>query len=324
MAAEREGRTETITRRSFLKSVTVGGLGMALSACTPPRTHKGVPTQAFGATGHRSTRIIFGGFALAHVTEAAADEARDMLLEYGINHIDTAPSYGDSELRIGSWMSQYRDRFFLATKVDERSEDTAWEQIQRSLERLQVDHVDLLQLHNLVATGEWEKAMAAGGALEALVRAKEEGLTRFLGITGHGMEAPEMHQRGLETYAFDSVLLPLNFPMMQQKAYAEGFYSLAHVCQKRDVAVQTIKSIARRHWRGVKTANTWYEPLVEQEAIDLAVHWVLDEPQVFLNSAGDLRLLPLVLDAATRFVSGPSEHDMHAAVGEYQMEPLWR
>ncbi len=320
---EREDRAGAITRRSFLKGVTVGGLGVALNACTPSRTPKGVPTQPFGATGHRSTRIIFGAFALAHATESAADEALDTLLEYGINHIDTAPSYGDSELHVGRWMPQYRNRFFLATKVDERSEEAAWEQIQRSLERLQVDHVDLLQLHNLVEIDEWERAMASDGALQALLRAREEGLTRFLGITGHGLAAPEMHQRSLERYAFDSVLLPLDFPMMEQKAYAESFHSLASVCEKRNVAMQTIKAIARRRWRGVKTANTWYEPLVEQEAIDLAVHWVLDEPRVFLNSAGEVRLLPSVLDAAARFRSGPSEHAMHHMVAEYQVEPLW-
>jgi aryl-alcohol dehydrogenase-like predicted oxidoreductase len=278
----------------------------------------------FGRTGHLSTRTIFGAAALSQVTQAQADRTLGVLLHYGINHIDTAAMYGHSELRIGPWMDHYRQRFFLATKTHERTYQKARDQFQRSLERLQVDRVDLLQLHALVDPEEWEVAMGPGGALEAVIEARDQGLTRFVGVTGHGVMAPVMHMRSLERFDFDSVLLPYSYVMMQNPQYAADFEALAALCQGRHVAVQTIKSLVRGPW-GEKTRvrATWYEPLESQAAIDRAVHWVLGRPGIFLNTVGDIDLLPKVLDAATRFEAAPSDEEMEELATRLAMEPLF-
>jgi aryl-alcohol dehydrogenase-like predicted oxidoreductase len=281
-------------------------------------------TRPFGRTDHMSTRTIFGAAALSEVTQAQADRTLEMLLYYGVNHIDTAPSYGDAELRIGPWMEQHRGHFFLATKTDERTVQAARDQFRRSLERLRVDQVDLLQLHHLVDPEEWEVAMGPGGALEAAIEAREQGLVRFIGVTGHGVAAPDMHRRSLERFDFDSVLLPYNYMMMQNPRYAADFRALLALCQKRNVAVQTIKSIARGLW-GTKTRTraTWYEPLEDQDAIEKAVRWVLGRPGIFLNTAADIRLLPKVLDAASRFQTPPSDGEMKKEAARLKMKPLF-
>ncbi len=283
-----------------------------------------INTRPFGRTDHMSTRTIFGAAALGEVTQAQADRTLEMLLYYGVNHIDTAPSYGDAELRIGPWMEQHRGHFFLATKTDERTVQAARDQFQRSLERLRVDQVDLLQLHHLVDPEEWDVAMGPGGALEAAIEAREQGLVRFIGVTGHGVAAPEMHRRSLERFDFDSVLLPYNYMMMQNPRYAADFRALMALCQKRNVAVQTIKSIARGPW-GTKTRTraTWYEPLEDQDAIEKAVRWVLGRPGIFLNTAADIRLLPKVLDAASRFQSPPSDGEMKKEAARLKIKPLF-
>jgi aryl-alcohol dehydrogenase-like predicted oxidoreductase len=167
-----------------------------------------IETLAFGKTGHESTRTLFGAAALSRVSQETADTILPLLLEHGINHIDVAASYGDAELRVGAWMDRHRDRFFVATKTGERTYQAARDQIRRSLERLRVDQVDLIQLHNLTAEDDWRTAMAPGGALEAAVEAKDRGLVRFIGVTGHGVVAPSMHRRSLERFSFDSVLAP--------------------------------------------------------------------------------------------------------------------
>ena len=227
----------------------------------------------FGATGHDSTRVIFGAAALGSVSKTDADRALDVLLAHGINHIDVAAGYGDAELRIAPWLRRNPSTFFLATKTGERTYRAAREQIRRSLDRLGVDRVDLIQLHNLVDVIDWDTALSAGGALEAAVEARDEGLVRFIGVTGHGLSVPEMHRRSLERFPFDSVLAPYNYVQMQDPRYAETFEALATVCAERNVALQTIKSLARRRWDGREhTAATWYEPLREQADIDLAVH----------------------------------------------------
>ena len=278
----------------------------------------------FGHTGHMSTRTIFGAAALGTVRQAQADRALSVLMYYGVNHIDTAPSYGEAELRVGPWMERYRQTFFLATKTDKRTYQEAREQIHASLERLRVEHVDLLQLHNLVDPDEWEVAMGPGGALEALIEARDQGLTRFIGVTGHGVTAPTMHKLSLGRFDFDSVLLPYNYVMMRNPQYAAEFESLMEMCQARGVAVQTIKSIARGPW-GKKTRirTVWYEPLESQEAVDKAVHWVLGRPGIFLNTAGDVNLLSKVLEAARRFEERPSEDVMRKLVVEQRIEPLF-
>lgn len=263
----------------------------------------------FGATGHESSRVIFGAAALAHVSKADADRALEHLLEHGINHIDVAAAYGDAELRIATWLKQHD--FFIATKTGERGYRAAREQIRRSLERLAVDRIDLIQLHNLVDVIEWEVALSADGALEACLEAREEGLVRFIGVTGHGLPVPRIHRRSLERFAFDSVLCPYNWVMMQDQRYAETFEELASMCRERDVALQTIKSLAYRPWDGRKhTASTWYEPLREQEDIDRAASWVLADERVFLLTTGDVEILPKLLDAAERAGERPSDDQM--------------
>jgi aryl-alcohol dehydrogenase-like predicted oxidoreductase len=278
----------------------------------------------FGATGHDSSRVIFGAAALGSVSKGDADRALDVLLEHGVNHIDVAASYGDAELRVAAWLAREPGTFFLATKTGERTYRAARDSIHRSLDRLGVDRVDSIQLHNLVDIIEWETALGAGGALEAAVEAREEGLVRFIGVTGHGLSVPAVHRRSLDRFAFDSVLAPYNWAQVQDPRYAETFEELAAVCAERDVALQTIKSLARRRWDGRKaTAATWYEPLTEQADIDLAVHWVLGRPGVFLLTTGDVDVLPKLLDAAERFEQRPSDEEMARLVDDREMAPLF-
>ncbi len=283
-----------------------------------------IETQPFGATGHDSSRVIFGAAALMEVTQREADPALDLLLEHGVNHIDTAAGYGDSELRLAPWLREHRDRFFLATKTGERAYAAAREEIRRSLDRLGVDQVDLIQLHCLVHPAEWDVAMGEDGALRAAVEARDEGLVRFIGVTGHGLTIAAMHLRSLARFAFDSVLLPYSHVIMQDGQYAADCERVLATCRERQIAVQTIKGIARGPWGSREhTGPTWYEPLVEQAEIDLAVHWVLGEPGVFLNSAGDLDLLPRVLDAAERFRSRPGEAEMARLLSERRLSTLF-
>jgi aryl-alcohol dehydrogenase-like predicted oxidoreductase len=272
-------------------------------------------TRPFGSTGHDSTCTIFGAAAFFHTSQAEADGTLELVLEQGVNHIDTAAAYGDSELRLAPWLRNHRGDVFLATKTGRRDKAGAREEIRRSLDRLGVDQVDLIQLHNLVDVIEWEQALREGGALEAVVEARDEGLVRFIGVTGHGRTVARMHRLSLERFPFDSVLAPYSWSQLQDAVYAAEFEALAAVCAERGVALQTIKAIALRRWDGrEQTAGTWYEPLTEQADIDLAVHWVLGNPQVFLNTVGDTTLLPKVLDAAERFAARPPDGEL-AALG---------
>ena len=283
-----------------------------------------IPRRAFGATGHESSRVIFGAAALGSVAQPDADRALDLVLEHGINHIDVAASYGDAELRVATWLRRHPDTFFVATKTGERTYRGARDEIRRSLDRLGVDRIDSIQLHNLVDVIEWETALGPNGALEAAIEAREQGLVRFIGVTGHGLSVPEMHRRSLERFPFDSVLAPYNFVQMQDPWYAETFEALAAVCAERDVALQTIKSLAWRRWEGrEKTAATWYEPLRDQADIDLAVHWVLGRPEAFLLTSGDVEILPRLLDAAERFEQRPSAEAMSELVARREVEPLF-
>ena len=274
-----------------------------------------IEKRRFGRTGHMSTATIFGAAALKNVGQGEADRALDLLLGYGVNHIDTAPRYGDAECRIGPWMRAHRSDFFLATKTGQRTHAAARDEIRRSLDRLRVDSVDLLQLHSLAHPGEWEVAMGAGGALEAAIEARAEGLTRFIGVTGHGWTIASMHLRSLERFDFDSVLMPWNFVMGENDRYREDFESVCARCEEGDVAVQTIKSIARGPWATTTPdRNTWYQPLEDPDDIAQAVQWVLVRPGVFLNTVGDLDLLPLVLGAASRFEGSPGDDAMRMVV----------
>src|SRR5215472_15425215 len=235
-----------------------------------------IPLLPFGRTGHQSTRVIFGAAALSRVSQHVADRALDVLLEHGINHLDVAASYGDAELRVAPWLKRYPERFFVATKTGKRRADEAREELQRSLDRLGVDHVDLWQLHNLSDPIEWDTALSPGGAIEAAVEARDKGLVRAIGVTGHGAQIAATHRRSLQRFDFDSVLLPYNFVTLQSTYYADNFNAVQSICQERQAAVQTIKSLAYRPWSGREhTTTTWYQPLEEQSQIDLAVHWAL-------------------------------------------------
>ena len=268
-----------------------------------------IATAPFGRTGHQSTRVIFGAAALGNVTQAEADSTLDVLLEYGINHIDTAASYGESEDRLGPWMKRgMRNKFFLATKTGDRTYIKARESIHRSLERMNVDNVDLIQLHFLVDEQEWQTAFGPGGALEACIEAREQGLVKNIGVTGHELVVPHMHMRSLERFDFDTILLPYNYILMKNPVYAAPFEQLLGMAKQRNLGVQTIKGITRGPWDkdmgDKKPQATWYHPFTEQADIDVAVSWVLSREGIFLNSVGDIHVLPKVLDAAARFSIG--------------------
>ena len=283
-----------------------------------------IPKNSFGRTGHMSTRTLFGAAAFSSVSQDEADRTMELLIERGVNHIDTAASYGEAELRIGPWMERHREDFFLATKTGERTYDGAKAEFERSLRRLRVSEVDLIQLHNLVDEAEWERAMGPGGALEYLIEAREQGLAKHIGVTGHYVAIAGMHQRSLERFDFDSVLLPYNYLMMQNETYRAGFEAVLRSCKARNTAIQTIKSITRRPYISERRGHaTWYEPLTDQASIDKAVHWVLGNEDVFLNTVGDIHLLPKVLEAAARFEARTPEDVMQAMVAEWEMAPLF-
>jgi aryl-alcohol dehydrogenase-like predicted oxidoreductase len=284
-----------------------------------------IPTAPFGRTGHDSTRVIFGAAGLASMRQERADEVLATLLRHGVNHIDTAASYGDSELRIGPWMREHRQDVFLATKTDARTGDAARAELERSLERLQVDHVDLIQLHNLVEPDEWETAHAPGGAVEALARARDEGLATHIGVTGHGTRIARMHLRSLERFPFDSVLFPYSYVALTDEAYRADVEELLGVCAANEVAAQTIKGVSRRRWRDDDDRRrfAWYEPLMDDGPIGRAVGWVLGNPQVFLVTTSDATVMAHVLDAAEGALTRPSDAEMQVDVDALDMEPLF-
>jgi aryl-alcohol dehydrogenase-like predicted oxidoreductase len=280
----------------------------------------------FGSTGHRSTRTLFGAAALSRVTQDVADRVLELLQRHGVNHIDTAASYGDAELRVAPWLAgAARDRFFVATKTGKRTYAEARDEIRLSLRRLGTGHVDLIQLHNLVDQTEWETAFAPDGALRAAVEARDAGLVRFIGVTGHGLQAPVQHRRSLERFPFDSVLFPYNYVQLQDPTYTRDTFALMALCEERGVAMQTIKAITLGPWHGERpaTPTTWYEPLREERDIELAVRWVLSDPRVFLNTVGDVGILPLVLDAASRGGERPSDAAMDELVRRREMSPFF-
>lgn len=282
----------------------------------------------FGRTGHDSTRILFGAAALGAMSQERADRTLGLVRDAGINHIDCAASYGEAELRLAPFLRDHRDEFFLATKTGDRTRDDAFASIERSLERMQVEQIDLIQFHNLNNDRDWDIAMSEGGCLEAALEAREQGLVRFIGVTGHGTRIAEMHLKSLGHFDFASVLCPYSLMSLQDKQYAREFEQLYAYCQEHGVAMQTIKSIARRRWRDDDESRklSWYEPVRDKDAITRAVQWVLRRPGVFLNSSSDATLLPIIIEAAD--AEQPTDADaLEAAVAEdakaLDMEPLF-
>lgn len=256
--------------------------------------------RRLGRLGHRSSVLIYGSAMLAEVTQEVADRSIQQALDAGINHFDVAASYGDAELRLGPWMPRIRERIFLATKTGIRDADGAWAQINRSLERLQTDRLDLLQIHAVGDLEELDLVTRGGGALEAAVRARDEGLTAAIGITGHGHGAPSTHREALRRYPFDTILTPLNYVLSRDRGYLDDYEALVAEVQAQDAGLMIIKSAARRNWPdgSAKPYTTWYEPFDQQEAITAAVVWVLSHPEVTgIATPGDVNLLPLLIEA---------------------------
>jgi aryl-alcohol dehydrogenase-like predicted oxidoreductase len=283
-----------------------------------------IQQQPFGRTGHLSTRLLFGAAAFFTAIQEDADRTMEIVLEYGINHIDTAASYGNAEVCLGPWIEKHREKFFLATKTGERSYSKAMEEIQRSLERMRTDHVDLLQLHAVIEEDERQAVLGPGGALEAALDAKRQGLIQFIGITSHSLSAPGVHLKSLEVFDFDSVLLPWNYMLSKNQIYAAQFHQLLEICREKNVAVQLIKTLLRRPWGDVpQNRSTWYQPLEEPRSIERGLSWAFSFPGTFINTPGDMALLPIVLDSAGRIDQPPSEGEMEEMLTEYEMVSLW-
>ncbi|HEX2954218.1 MAG TPA: aldo/keto reductase [Bacillota bacterium] len=284
-----------------------------------------IEKRPFGRTDHRSTRAIFGAAAFWAVTQYEADTAMEQVLAYGVNHVDVASSYNLAEERLGDWIRRHGRPFFLATKTDGRTAAGAREELLRSLERLHVDSIDLWQMHNLSDPQEWETALGPGGALEAAIEAKREGLIRYIGITGHELCAPMLQLRALERFDFDSVMFPYSYVLALNTQYRAAVERLLEVCRARKTAVQSIKVIARSPLveGDPNPYNTWYRPIDDPSEIDLAVHWVLQHENCFLPTPADLQIFPKVLDAVARFESAPSDEQMREQVRRLGMEPIF-
>jgi aryl-alcohol dehydrogenase-like predicted oxidoreductase len=274
-----------------------------------------IPRAAFGRTGHVSSRVIFGAAALSGMSPDRCAATFELLEQHGVNHVDVAAGYGNgrAESNLAPWLVEKRQSVFLATKTGERTADAARRELEASLTRMGVDSVDLIQLHNLIEPDEWDLAHAKGGAAEAMFAARDEGLVRFVGVTGHGRRIPGVHLRSLVACDYDSVLFPYNHTMMSLTDYRDDVERLLGLCAERNVAVQTIKSIARGRWGGGDTKKfSWYEPITDPPAISRAVRFVLSREQLFLNSTSDARLLPMVLAAAGGSLVCPNDAELHA------------
>ncbi len=259
-------------------------------------------TRRFGRTGHMSTIVIFGAFAVGQLNQREADETMELILAHGVNHIDVAPSYHEAELRLGPWLERHRDDFFVGCKTQLRDRREAREELHRSLERLRIDTFDLFQLHAVTTMDELEQCFAPGGSLEAIVDARREGLTRYIGITSHGMEAPAVLMEALDRFDMDSILFPVNGRMWADGEYRRQAEALLQKAAEKDVGSMAIKAVARGPWDGrPQRYHTWYEPLEDPQAVERALRFTLSQPVTGAISAGDARLLPAILDAAERF-----------------------
>jgi aryl-alcohol dehydrogenase-like predicted oxidoreductase len=281
-------------------------------------------TRRFGRTGHMSTLAIFGAAAFWEISQADADKVMEQVIEAGINHIDIAPSYGQAEERVGPWMPRERSRFFLGCKTMERTKEGAWNELRQSLKRLQTESFDLYQCHAITTMEELDSVTMKGGALEAFAEARREGLIKFIGITGHGVNAPQIYLEALRRFDFDSVLFPLNFVQMANPVYRKYAEELIAACKVKDVGTMVIKTITKGPWgEKQKTATTWYEPFDKNDEIQKAVNFALSYDVTGLCTAGDTRVLPLVLKACEKFSRlDPSEIEEMIESGR-QYEPLF-
>jgi len=267
-----------------------------------------------------SSVVTFGAAGIGRVQQDVADRAIAGALAHGVNHIDVAPSYGDAELRLKPWIPKIRKDVFLGCKTKERTREAAKAELRRSLERLGTDRLDLYQLHSVGKLGDLDACTAKGGALEALVEAREEGLVRWLGITGHTHDAPSTHLEALKRFDFDTIMFPLNFVLWAIPEYRQSAETLLAACAKGDVGVHIIKTVAKDPWGGrAKTHTTWYEPFTEDTIIDRAVAFVLSKPVTTLCSVGDVTVLPKVLAAAERFrpLNPAEEEELAATAARY-------
>jgi aryl-alcohol dehydrogenase-like predicted oxidoreductase len=281
-------------------------------------------TRRLGRTGHMSTIAIFGAFAFAQISQEDADQGMESIIEAGINHIDVAPSYGQAELRIGPWMPRERGRFFLGCKTMERTKEGAWNEMQESLKRLQTEVFNLYQCHAITTMEELDAVTMKGGALEAFVEARRQGLTKFLGITGHGINTPQIFLEALRRFDFDTVMFPLNFVQMANPEYRKHAEELVATCTAKDVGMMVIKSVTKGPW-GEKqhTATTWYEPFDKSDEIQKGVNFVLSYEVTGLCTAGDIRVLPLVLKACENFSRLNNDEIEEMIKSGRQYEPLF-
>jgi len=270
-----------------------------------------------------SSVVIFGAFAVGQLEQDQADETMQLVLDHGVNHIDIAPSYYDAELRVGPWMEGYRDRFFLGCKTGIRDREGAWREAHESLERLRTDKFDLYQLHAVTTMEELDACFARGGSLEALARARDEGLTRYLGITSHGLQAPAVQMEALRRFDFDSLLLPLNFTLWARDDYRRDMQALLEMANDRDVGIMAIKAWAKKPWDdGEKHVyDTWYQPFDDPAMIEQGLRFTLSHPVTAAISAGDARLLPMILEAAERYqpLDEAAQGELVATADQYEM-----
>jgi aryl-alcohol dehydrogenase-like predicted oxidoreductase len=281
-------------------------------------------TRRFGRTGHMSTVAIFGAAAFSQVSQADADRIMELIIEAGVNHIDIAPSYGQAEERVGPWMPRERQRFFLGCKTMERTKEGAWKELQASLKRLQTESFELYQSHAITKMEELDAITMKGGALEAFVEARERGLFKYIGITGHGINAPQIYLEALRRFDFDSVLFPLNFVQMANPEYRKYAEELIAACKAKDIGTMIIKSITRAPWGDrPHTATTWYEPFEEMDIIQRAVNFALSYDVTGLCTVGDIRVLPLMLKACENFTPLSDSEREEMIQSAHQYEPLF-
>lgn len=277
--------------------------------------------RRFGRTGHMSTIVIFGAFAVGPIGQREADATMELLMEHDVNHIDVAPSYSDAELRLGPWLERHRERFFLGCKTQLRGKEEARQELHRSLEHLRVDSFDLYQLHAVTTMEELDQCFAPGGSMEAILDARDEGLTKYIGITSHGLQAPTVQRAALARFDFDSLLFTLNFKLWADGAYRREATTLLRMAAERDIGTMVIKTWVRGPWGDKERRyQTWYEPFDDAEMIEQVMRFNLSQPVTGVVSAGDARLLPMILDAAERFqpMNDAEQMELLGTAGDYQ------